>query len=728
MIRSFLLFPLLLTTVLHAQTPMPVETRVAIGELRAMAQQQPDPHKLTAEALGKYPVAMMNARCMVGFLGKVNEAFEPQEIDPAIVHVGTRIGDILSFRVDAYHLATAASIPGLVYAELAGVAKPKLDRLVHDIHADSVQQGINLPQPYTGAGVLIGDLDWGFDYTHPMFYDTSMTTYRVRAAWDQFRQSGPAPATFGYGAEFTTPATLIAAESDTANIYSYGTHGTHVAGIMGGGGAGTGYRGVAFDAQFLFCTFLIDAASALDGVAWMQQIAQQDGKRLVVNMSWGLYYMGTLDGNSLLSQALDQFSDEGVTFCISAGNNGDVNFHLAKTFTGDTLRSRVQFYPYSANPNMWGQSLTMWGEPGGSFSTGFKVIDNLNALTVETPWYHSAGQVAYLDSFLVAGTDTVWFNLAAEAAHPLNGRPHFRLRVKNTNTSLQVVMQVTAATGTVHCWNVTELTNGVGNWGQEFQGGQAGLTAGNHQYGIGEPACAESAITVAAYQSAYMVPGGHTLYGGNIANFSSIGPTLDGRIKPDISAPGVSVASSISSYTDNAYNAVITVPFQGRNYPFARFSGTSMAAPAVTGVVALLLEADSTLTPAEIRDLIRSTARTDAHTGTIPPGGSMQWGMGKLNAYHAVTQLLGITGVEEHPATELVIWPNPASNTLHVALPNTGNDAELRVSDALGRIVHIGKMPSSGTFTLNVSRWTGGIYFLQVSQGGSILREKVVKE
>ena len=280
---------------------MPAETRVAIAELQAIALHDPEAHKLITETQGKFPVAMMGGRCMVGFLGKVNNAFSADELDPAIVHVGAHIGDVLSFRVDAYHLDAVAAIPGLAYIELASIARPTLDKLVKSIRADSVQKGIGLPQPYTGAGVLIGDLDWGFDYTHPMFYDTAMTIYRVRAAWDQFRQAGPAPSAFGYGAEFTTPSTLIAAEGDTANIYSYGTHGTHVAGIMGGGGAGTIYRGVAFDAQFLFCSFLIDAAAALDGVAWMQHVAQQDGKRLVVNMSWGLYYMGTLDGNSLIS-------------------------------------------------------------------------------------------------------------------------------------------------------------------------------------------------------------------------------------------------------------------------------------------------------------------------------------------------------------------------------------------------------------------------------------------
>ncbi|MEO5584179.1 MAG: hypothetical protein ABIQ75_01880, partial [Flavobacteriales bacterium] len=176
MIRSLLLASLLFTTALQAQTPMPAETRVAIAELKALALHQPDANKLTAATQGKYPVAMMGGRCMVGFLGKVSEAFSGDALDPAIVHVGARIGNVLSFRVDAYHLDAACAIPGLVVAELAGIAKPTLDKLVKTIHADSVQRGINLPQAYTGEGVLIGDLDWGFDYTHPMFYDTAMAT------------------------------------------------------------------------------------------------------------------------------------------------------------------------------------------------------------------------------------------------------------------------------------------------------------------------------------------------------------------------------------------------------------------------------------------------------------------------------------------------------------------------------------------------------------------------
>ena len=106
----------------------------------------------------------------------------------------------------------------------------------------------------------------------------------------------------------------VGAGCDTANIYSYATHGTHVAGIAGGSGAGTIYRGLAFESQFLFATFLVDEGAVLDAWDWMYQKAQSAGKRLVVNMSWGLYHIGTLVGNSLLSQAIDGYSALGVVF------------------------------------------------------------------------------------------------------------------------------------------------------------------------------------------------------------------------------------------------------------------------------------------------------------------------------------------------------------------------------------------------------------------------------
>ena len=213
-----------------------------------------------------------------------------------------------------------------------------------------------------------------------------------------------------------------------------------------------------------------------------------------------------------------------------------------------------------------------------------------------------------------------------------------------------------------------------------------------------------------------------------MANFSSFGPTLDGRIKPDISAPGVNVASSISSFTDDSYSAVATVPFQGRNYPFARFSGTSMAAPAATGTVALMLEADPTLTPADIRDIIRSTARTDNFTGTIPPGGSTRWGMGKVNAYHAVTQVLGTAAMAERGRDQLSVWPNPAQDRLFIELPDHATGTRLTVRDALGRTVLSRTVTASGAVSLDASAWAPGLYLVRLEGGTRLLLAKVMHE
>lgn len=712
LITLALAFGSALTTV--ASPILPATTRADLLHLQALARQEPDARKLTEITQGRYPTAYLNGRCMVGFLGR--QTAEECNSDGAVIHWGAQVGPVRSFRIDIQHLDRLADLGCLDYAELAGKVKPHLDRVRSDTRVDSVHRGIGLPQAYTGADVLIGITDWGFDYTHPMFYDTLLTQTRIRAAWDQFKQTGPAPEGYAYGTAYDTPEDLLLAGSDTANIYSYATHGSHVAGIAGGSGAGLNYRGMAFEAQYLFCTFLVDAAAVLDAFDWMRAIAEADQKRLVVNMSWGLYHMGTLDGNSLLSQAIDALSEQGVVFVNSGGNNGDINFHIKRTFANDTIKTRIGFYSYSAHPRMWGQSITMWGEPGRSFSAGFIITTNGNSTLQESPWYHTATQPADLDSFVVQGADTVFFNLTAEAAHPLNGRPHFRLRVKNRSSAIKVALKATATDGVVHFWNVTELTNDVGNWGMAFTAGQTGWLNGDRNYGISEPACTESLITVAAHTAEFNGSGG------GIASFSSYGPTMDERRKPDLSAPGVSVASSISSFTDNSFSSVGSVNFQGRSYPFARFSGTSMSAPAVTGIVAMLLQADPDITASEVKDLLKTTARRDNFTGTIPPEGSVRWGQGKVNAYHAMRQLLGIAAVEEVVGAEAVLWPNPATDDIRVQLFDGNEGVSLTLIDASGRTVASGRTDGQGQWQHAVRQLPAGMYAVRVEGGAGLLR------
>jgi len=641
------------------------------------------------------------------YVAIVNERFKESDIVELGGSVGSRTGDIITLHFRNSSPNELKNITGIVYLQVANKVTPKLSRVIPDLRADSVQRGDGLTQGYTGKDVIIGITDWGFDYTHPMFYDTALQHTRILAAWDQFKRSGPAPDGFSYGTIYEGEAELLAAQKDTINIYGYATHGSHVAGIAGGSGAGTDHRGVAYEANYLMVTFLADEAAVIDAFSWMKAKAKEYGKRLVINMSWGLYNLGPLDGTSLVSQAIDQMSSDGVIFVTSGGNNGDETFHIKKTFANDTLSSLVEFYNYAANANMWGQSISMWGEEGKTFGTGFSVYDNSKKVLVASPLYDLAITSGYVDSFILAGVDTVFYNVQMDSPHPLNNKPHIRLRIKNTNTALKIGLKVYGLDGTIHIYNVTELTTDVGNWGMPLSAYLPGWTAGDNQYSLGEPASTESVITVAAHTSEFYFNGNS--YGGTIAPFSSFGPTIDGRMKPDVSAPGVNVASSISSFTNNNYTLLQNVNFKGKNYPFARFSGTSMSSPATAGVVALMLQANPFLSAENARAILHATSREDKSTGDLSETGDTRWGWGKVNAYEAV-RLSETTCVRNPNRIEveaLCLYPNPANSHLYI---NSAKIENVSIYTVDGKCVL--KSVVGQNSPLNIATLTDGVYML----------------
>jgi subtilisin family serine protease len=720
--KLFLLFFLLIwANVSFTQVVLSANTKADVSLI--LSDSKLNGGKCSENIQNRFAVNSIHGIQFISFLGKTATHFSKSNLVQMGIMVGAKIGDIVSLKIPVSQLNTIASLPGLKMLQLSGKIKPNLDKAIKDIGADSVHMGINLPEGYTGKNVLIGITDWGFDYSSPMFYDTLLQNTRILAAWDQFKTSGPAPFGFSYGTEFSSSPEFIAAGADTSNIYSHATHGSHVAGIAGGSGAGTIYRGVAFEAQYLFATFLVDEGAVLDAWEWMYQKSQSEGKRLVINMSWGLYHMGTLDGNSLLSQAIDNYSLMGVVFSNSGGNNGNVPFHIKKTFTNDTIKSRIQFYDYAANVNMWGQSIHMWGEQGNSFESGLMVYNSAGQILVESPFYSTATISTYIDTFLVTGLDTIWFNISADAAHPLNGRPQMRLRVKNTNTNLRVLLKSRAVTGKVHYWNVTELSNDVGNWGMPFSFFSSGSISGDNLYGISEPSCTNSLISVAAYAPKYLTGGGSPT-GGGIASFSSIGPRYDEVLKPDIAAPGVAIASSISSYTDNAFTQIAFVDFNGRTYPFAKFSGTSMASPMVTGVVALILEANPYLSAQQVKDIIIISAREDNNTGVIPATGSTQWGWGKIDAYQAIQLALNTIGFEEiEHEIQWTVYPNPVVNELHFTLVDE-LPLKVMIIDIMGKTITRNIQDSR----LSVADLKPGTYWIRMEINGRIEQQAFVKQ
>ena len=196
----------------------------ALLELEALVTKHDDTKGLL-QATGAYPVAEVHGEATVGFLGRLTSGVSETEwrawaANEEAVTAGACRQGIASFRVNAYALDVLWQTP-MALVELASRAVPDVNKVRYGTRVDSVHAGFNLPQPYHGEGVLIGVLDWGFDYTHPMFRDTTLTDSRIRAVWDQYRQAGPAPGDFGYGTVAESALDIQLMESDTSNVYGY---------------------------------------------------------------------------------------------------------------------------------------------------------------------------------------------------------------------------------------------------------------------------------------------------------------------------------------------------------------------------------------------------------------------------------------------------------------------------------------------------------------------------
>jgi len=173
------------------------------------------------------------------------------------------------------------------------------------------------------------------------------------------------------------------------------------------------------------------------------------------------------------------------------------------------------------------------------------------------------------------------------------------------------------------------------------------IAAGNSGDGsatVGSPGAARAAITVGA---AAKVNDGLRL-----AGFSSRGPTIDGRLKPDVVAPGVAIVSA-SANTGSGY---------------AGASGTSMATPFAAGVVALMLDCDDGLAPGAIKSTLGSTA---ADLG--PGGADNNWGNGLIDGYEAVAVACGGPGAMALPTHNHVLG-TVANNGTYIHTFNVGTD------------------------------------------------------
>lgn len=106
----------------------------------------------------------------------------------------------------------------------------------------------------------------------------------------------------------------------------------------------------------------------------------------------------------------------------------------------------------------------------------------------------------------------------------------------------------------------------------------------------------------------------------------------------------------------------------------------------------------------------------------------MRWGYGKVNAYQAVVEALGVVGINENTFDRASVWPNPTSSELNIQVDQRGGAARLTVTDITGRVVYTDTYTSAGVISLSTAQWSKGVYCIQIEQEENVSIARVVKQ
>jgi len=582
-------------------------------------------------------------RVMIRFRNAKGEAVL-SDYDSKII---TQIGDIYVADIPCHQLGALADDERVTRIENHTHGKILMDVSPQWINTPDIYTDLRLSQAYTGQGVMLGIIDDGLELTHPNFFTPDGSQLRITRFLDQFASDDePFGQTIDLGREYATEADIRgkAYSSSSHRIY----HGTHCLGIAAGSGYTTPYRGVAYEAEMTAVDSKVagdefyGSANELALMKYIFDLADERHMPCVITYSIGF---NPLPGDcKLFEDAIALLTGPGHILVAAAGNEGRSETYVRKlksspaagtVLKGDSLATAF----LCSQDNFTLKLFTVLNDPVNGSWLG----DSL----VYQPANGSIEQL--LDGYQItiekADTNYILSTVLPDDDIHL---PCLGIVIEGNDCEAQLLVSLESS-----FYNLSLL-------GSRFD-------CATSDHNINLPGCLSSVITVGALNTRpqYINVHGDTIASwggqspeGTIAQFSSKGPTLDGHIKPDVVMPGVNIHASASSRYEEDYAKMLvtTTPFKGRDYPWVAISGTSMATPIMAGVVALWLQANPTLSPDDVRRIIRETSRP---LGDNIPNNT--YGYGLANAYAGLLNILGlpstIANLSQHHPLALTIRP-----------------------------------------------------------------------
>ena len=679
----------------------------------------------------KQPVPMIHV-CM---FAKVTDT---QVLTDHHCRILAKVGNVCIVDAPISELGTLSLDSRILRMEARQGNSLQTNQMASILNALPAYEGRNLPQAFTGKGVVVGVMDVGFDLTHPNFYSADTTQYRIQRFWDMVTQDTVGSPLY-VGRDYAGREELLALEHSRDGLDQ--THGTHTTGIAAGSGYDSPYRGMAPEADICLVanavaddTVYIDSADyykytfATDalGFKYLFDYAKSVGKPCVASFSEG----STQDFwgyDQLYYEMLDSLVGPGRILVSAAGNNAYAKSWFRKpqgqTSAGSFLSSGSS-------------EMILTFKSAHDFRLRF-VLYNGDSDTLEI---QTSDVLLQKDSTLTSALRYEDYQLVVTTeAYPSSYNAHemcYDVTIQTTyhvgqNRPLSV--EVLGVDADVEFFRVNGLltTNDLNPL----------LNAGDYTHSILSPSSAPCVISVGAtsYRDSIQNRNGEWKKywfgnGGIRAPFSSIGPTFDGRLKPDVMAPGNNIVSSYSTFYEENHPEradltwdVARFDFKGRTYAWNSNTGTSMSCPAVAGAIALWLQAKPDLTPQEIKDVLHHTCH---HYDESMPWPNQEYGYGEIDVYRGLLYILGIDRIEavsKHHTSALVRY---ADNQLCVSFEEPlSSTVRLRLYNMSGRLVHTAALKSGQTsYSLPLYSLPSGIYALQLEGPSAIKGSTLIRK
>lgn len=544
----------------------------------------------------------------------------------------------------------------------------------------------SLSQAFTGKGVFAGVMDVGFDFTHPAFRNADGTS-RIKWFWDPMT---PDANNNQLGMIYSSPAEVLAAQHSCDALLE--NHGTHVLGSMAGAGLNGRYVGMAPEADILGVHMPITGESEVPEDYWNRltgyltahlsnysdlgdavikiyptsvmeivglyeifKVADAAGQPCVVNWSFG----DLPDFNNdtrLYVEAFNSLVGPSHIVVAAAGNEGYTMTYLAKA-AGEPLDH--EFYLGTVVGYGCMSIRTEADEP--NFAVKFAFDDRTDTLVLYTDDIKAACQQT--DSFKITDED-IFIKVEIEEAY--DGRLVYRFTIGDPKATRDEISEeafekrgklICDAAPQIEVLGRTDVYNQI-YFSLDGFSDSRGCNPGT----IGHPAEMNRIITVGAMHHRSSLTNilgenytNHKLGSeeGHLTTFSSCGPTMQGRIKPDVVAPGFNVISCYNSFyqkedlSQALYEKILprtayADTIYGRTYAMIAMSGTSMATPITAGVIALWLQAKPDLTPEDIMGVIERTSH-QPEPEFSGEGKNIYYGWGEIDAYAGLLDILDVT-------------------------------------------------------------------------------------